>query len=128
MDKVQFIHDDKGERLFAVVPAAEYEALTADAEMRADIAAFDRAEAAIAAGEELIPGAIVERLLSSEESRLKIWRQHRSLTQEELARRAGVNRTYISAIEQGRQDGSVRVWRKLAQALERDVDDLLPRD
>lgn len=74
--------------------------------------------------EELIPAAIVDRLLGGEQP-LAVWRQHRSLTQAELARRSGVNRVQIIDIEAGRKTGSVETLRKLALALDIDIDDLV---
>jgi mRNA interferase RelE/StbE len=74
--------------------------------------------------EELIPAAIVDRLLEGEQP-LAVWRQHRSLTQAELARRSGVNRVQIIDIEAGRKTGSVETLRKLALALDIDIDDLV---
>ncbi len=63
--------------------------------------------------------------ISHGENPVRIWRQHRGLTATELARRAGVSGGYLSAIETGRQEGSVRVLRALAGVLDTDVDDLL---
>lgn len=44
-------------------------------------------------------------------------RGDRSLTQEELAFRAEVNRSYISDLEQGKYSASVEILGKLAKAL-----------
>lgn len=49
------------------IPRAEYERLLAAAEDLADLAAYDRAKADLAAGrDELIPAAFADRLLSGE--------------------------------------------------------------
>ena len=45
------------------------------------------------------------------------WRLHLGLTQDALARRAGVTRPNLSAIEQGRREVSLRTLRALAAAL-----------
>ena len=108
------------------IPRAEYERLCALEEDLADIQAALGLEARIASGEEeLVPSEVVDRLLDGE-SPLRVWREHRKLTQAELARSSGVNRIQIVDIEAGRNSGSVHTLRKLATALAISVDDLIP--
>ena len=57
--------------------------------------------AAIARGdEELVPAAFAKRLIAGE-SRVRVWRELRGLTQTELAAESGVNRVQIANIESG---------------------------
>ncbi|MGY6521456.1 MAG: helix-turn-helix domain-containing protein [Mongoliitalea sp.] len=49
--------------------------------------------------------------------RLKTLRKEKGLSQEELAERSGLNRPYISGIEQGKRNVSLEVMEKLAEAL-----------
>ena len=49
---------------------------------------------------------------------VKIWRVERELSQAELARRAGLSRPNLSAIERGRRDVTLGTLRSLAVALE----------
>ncbi len=50
--------------------------------------------------------------------RLRTWRRERGLTQEELAKKAGVTKFYISQLETGIRDNpSLPVLRRLAKAL-----------
>ncbi|MBI3318268.1 MAG: helix-turn-helix domain-containing protein [Candidatus Omnitrophica bacterium] len=49
---------------------------------------------------------------------LWLWRVDRGLTQEALARRAGISRPNLSAIETGKREVSLRTLRALAAALE----------
>ena len=73
---------------FALVPMKRLRKLVEDAEMLADVKAYDAAKARLEDGEdELIPLEITERRLRGESS-LRIWREHRKLTQEQLARKA----------------------------------------
>jgi mRNA interferase RelE/StbE len=103
----------------------EYQRLREAADDLADIAAYDRAKAALAAGEdELIPSAFVDRILDGE-SPLRVFRDFRGLTQSGLAAASGVNRVQIADIEAGRRSGSVETFRKLAQALNLSIDDLV---
>jgi DNA-binding XRE family transcriptional regulator len=104
---------------------AEYNRLRQASEDLGDLQAYDRAMAALAAGEdELIPAAFAGRLLDGE-SPLRVYRELRGLAQAELARVSGVNRVQIIDIEAGRKTGSVETLRKLARALRVDLDDLV---
>ena len=91
-------------------------------DMRVAAEALDRIETG---AEELVPSAVVDRLLGGD-APLAVWREHRNLTQTELARRSSVNRVQIIDIEAGRKTGSVATLGKLATALEIDLDDLVP--
>ncbi|MFN3802639.1 helix-turn-helix domain-containing protein [Belliella pelovolcani] len=50
-------------------------------------------------------------------NRLKALRKEKGLSQEELALKSGLNRPYISGIEQGKRNVSLEVMEKLAEAL-----------
>ena len=106
------------------IPLDEYQALLVAKEALADLRAYDRAKAALAAGEdELIPAEYVRRILAGER-RLRVWRDYRGLTQAALGEKASVNRVQIADIEAGRKTGSVETLKKLAVALGVDLDDL----
>ncbi|MCC5972342.1 MAG: helix-turn-helix transcriptional regulator [Pararhodobacter sp.] len=106
------------------IPRAEYDCLRAAAEDLADLQTYDRARAALAAGDdELIPAASVNRLLDGE-SALRVFRDLRGMTQAALADKAGVSRVTVAEIETGRKQGSVATLRALAGALEVALDDL----
>ena len=92
--------------------------------MLADVKAYDAAKARLEHGEdELIPLEITERRLAGEDP-LKVWREHRGLTQEELAKEADVSRALIAAIETKRKGGSLATIKKLAKALNVDWESL----
>ena len=93
--------------------------------MLADVKAYDAAKARIERGEdELIPLEIAERRLAGE-STVKTWREYRGLTQEALAKASNVSRAMIAAIEARRKTGGVATLKKLAGALEVDLDHLV---
>jgi DNA-binding XRE family transcriptional regulator len=103
---------------FAVIPVEALQKLMEDSEMLADVKAYDAAKARLENGDdELIPLEITERRLSGEPA-LRIWREHRKLTQERLAKKAKVSRVLIAAIETKRKTGSVSTWKKLGAALD----------
>ena len=103
---------------FAVIPVAALQKLMEDAEMPADVKAYDAGKARLEDGEdELIPLEITERRLRGEPA-LRVWREHRKLTQEKLAKKAKVSRALIAAIETKRKAGSVSTWKRLGAALD----------
>jgi transcriptional regulator with XRE-family HTH domain len=60
------------------------------------------------------------------ESPLRVWREHRGLTQQALADAAGVGKSYISQLEAGTKTGAIGTLRAIASALRVDLDDLEP--
>ena len=63
-----------------------YEQLLEDSEMLADIKAYDEAKAR---NEEFFPATVVQRITIDGENPLKVWREYRGLTQEQLATAVG---------------------------------------
>jgi DNA-binding XRE family transcriptional regulator len=109
---------------FAVIPVDDLQKLMDDAEMLADVKAYDAVKARIERGEEeLIQLEITERRIAGD-SPVKIWREHRGLTQEGLAAASRVSRAMIAAIEAGHKNGGVATLKKLAAALRVDLDNL----
>lgn len=118
---VQYIDTPAGR--FAVIPEAEFRRLTA-AEDAADSAIVREFERKLAAGdEELLPSAMVVRLLAGD-STVKVWREHRGLSAQQLAAKADVSAAHIGQIESGKRDGTVSILRKIADALGVSLDDL----
>jgi len=107
------------------IPKNEYLRLKAIEEDMSDLHSAAQTLERIKAGtEELIPAAVVDRLLDGDAS-LRVWREHRGLSQAELARQSGINHIQIIDIEAGRKAGSVASLKKLASALKIDIDDLV---
>ncbi len=123
--KVQILHRD-GEEVFAVVPIELWRELLEKAEALDEIRAFDEAVAALERGEEeLVPEEVAARLAAGEPP-LRVWREYRGLSQHELAARAGLSQAYLAQLEAGRRKGSLEAFRRLAEALRVDLDDLVP--
>ncbi len=59
--------------------------------------------------------------------RLREVRQARGLSQEELAFKAGLHRTYVSSAERGKRNVGLVNIERLAQALDIDIGDLFGR-
>ncbi|MCJ8142175.1 helix-turn-helix domain-containing protein [Ancylobacter sp. A5.8] len=120
----QIITTPAGDRL-VVLPEADYEALVAAAEDAADIATVRRFKERLASGEEeLVPAAIVDRLVAGENA-IRVWREHRGLSASSLAEKAGIAQAFLSQIETGKRDGTVATLKKIADALSVTVDDLI---
>ena len=108
-----------------VIPADDYRALLEKAEMLDDVAAYDRAKAALAAGDdELVPAMVANAILDGE-SPVRAWRKHRDMSQVQLAKVAGISQAYLAQIETGKREGTLSLYRSLADALRVDVDDLV---
>lgn len=107
------------------IPKDEYLRLKALEEDLSDLQSISEVLKRLEVGEEeLLPSFVVDQLLDGK-APLLVWREHRNLTQAELARRSKVNRVQIIDIEAGRKTGSVETLRKLAQELSIDIDDLV---
>jgi DNA-binding XRE family transcriptional regulator len=108
-----------------VIPADDYRVLLEKAEMLDDVAAYDRAKAALAAGDdELVPAMVANAILDGE-SPVRAWRKHRDMSQVQLANVAGISQAYLAQIETGKREGTLSLYRSLADALRVDVDDLV---
>ena len=66
-----------------------------------------------------------ERLLSALSRTLQARREYLGLSQEEVATKAGLHRTYISDIERGARNLSVKNLSRLAEALDMNASNLL---
>jgi len=73
---------------------------------------------------DFMPDELVGRILAGE-SPLKIWRIHRGMNQAALAANAGVTQAYLSELETGKKHGTVDVYKRLAEALDVTIDDLV---
>mgnify|MGYP003618248024 FL=1 len=114
----------EGQPEYAVLPYDTYLRLVEDAEMLADIRDYDAAMQAIAEGEELIPAEVVYAILDGANP-IRVWREHRGLSQSELAATAGISPSYLSQLESGKRDGTLEVLSAIASALNVTLDDLV---
>ena len=123
MNKPQVILDKNGKPAYAVIPWGEYKQLASmDAEgAMTDEELYDLAKSA---GGESFPATVVDRLLAGENP-IRVYRDHRRLTQKQLAEVAGINPVYLSQIETGRRTGSAKTLASIAGALDVEVDDLI---
>jgi DNA-binding XRE family transcriptional regulator len=104
-----------------LVRRTEIERLTRRLEDLEDRRAVD---AATVGRGDFLPEDLVRRLIAGEHP-LRVWRNHRDMTLDHLAKAAGVGKAYLSQIENGHKNGSVRVLRACGHALDVDLDDLI---
>ena len=56
--------------------------------------------------------------------RIKMLRNEQGLSQEKLALKAGIDRTYLAGIESGKRNATIQSLEKIANALEIKIKDL----
>ncbi len=83
--------------------------------MLQDIRDYDEAKQAVEAGEELVPSEVTYAILDGE-NLIRVWREHRKLTQQQLATAAGISTPYLSQIESGKRTGSADVLSAIARS------------
>jgi plasmid maintenance system antidote protein VapI len=116
--------EHEGKPTHVVVPWAEWQRIR-----RALAAAEDAADAAEAAAvladpaTEYVPGEVVHRIARGEPP-LRVWREHRGLSEAALGERAGLPPVTVAAIERGTRRATPDQLRRLARALDVSVDDL----
>jgi DNA-binding XRE family transcriptional regulator len=118
------IIEKNGKPEWAIIPYAEYQKLLEALEDLSDIRALD---AAMTSNEELLPVEMVRRLVAGEHP-IRVWREHRGMSQMELAKAAEISPAYLSQLETGVRQGSMRALQALAKSLRISVDDLLTQD
>src|SRR5271166_1699728 len=72
--------------------------------------------------QERVPIGVVDRLIAGENP-VRVWREHRGHSLRQLAEHAGVGFGYLSQIENGERKGTVETLKKIAAALDVDLDD-----
>jgi DNA-binding XRE family transcriptional regulator len=116
-EQIQII-ERNGKPEWAILPYEDYLQLIEQAELLEDIRDFDSISAAIDRGdEELIPADIVNSILDGKNP-VKVWREYRSLTQQQLADAVEISKPYLSQIETGKRTGTTEVFAAIARALD----------
>ena len=123
-EEIQIIERD-GKPEWAVLPYEEYLQLIEQAELLEDIRDFDTISAAIERGEEeLIPSEVVYAILDGEHP-IKVWREYRGLTQQQLAGKVKISKPYLSQIETGKRTGTTEILSAIAKALDVSLEEVV---
>lgn len=116
---------NKNNQIFVLVPVDLFDKIREDAEMLHDMQAYRAAKERLKDGEdEVIPFELIKRRVAGENP-VKIWREYREMTQEELAAASGISRGMVAAIEAGHKTGSVATLKAITKALEVDLDNII---
>jgi len=75
----------------------------------------------IAKNEEYFPEELVQKILNGENP-IRVYREYRGFSQQELATKIGKTKQYISAIEKGSRTGTLDTLKKLSTVLNIDLD------
>ncbi len=120
---VQYIEKD-GRREYAIIPIDEYERLVAAAEMADDLLTYDHIKSKVDDEDsETLPSQVVNRLLDGENP-IRIWREFRELTQQQLAERTKITEADLQQYESGSQEIDAQLLSRIANELQVRVDDI----
>lgn len=95
-----------------------------DAEMLDEVRDYDAAMQAIGEGEELIPAESVYAILDGANP-IRVWREHRGLSQGELAAKTGISPSYMSQLESRKRNGTFEVLSAISLVLNVPLDELV---
>ena len=124
---VRFQTTPNGE--MAILPRADYERLKKLADDAIEDAGtarlVARAKKEIAEGVPLLPKEVVDRLAKGENP-IRVLREFRDYTQNDLRHAVGITQGYLSDLETGKRKGPFELHRKIARALDVSFELLAP--
>lgn len=122
---VQIIKQDEKPE-WAVIPYDVYLHLVEQVEMLEDIRDYDAIKGNLGNGaEELLPAEVIHAILDGGNA-IRVWREYRCQTQQDLSRKVGISLPYLFQLESGRRKGSLAVISAVARVLEAPIETLLP--
>jgi DNA-binding XRE family transcriptional regulator len=62
------------------------------------------------------------------ENPVRVWREYRGLTQQQVAEKAGISKPYLSQLEMGQRKGATEVLSAVARALDLSLEDLVAEE
>jgi DNA-binding XRE family transcriptional regulator len=116
------ITDGEHQHDAVVMLTTDYDALLERAsEMAEDLSAC--LAHAQTAGEERVPIEVARRLVAGENP-IRVWREYRGMTLDQLATASRLSKSYLSELENGKRQGPVDTLRSIAGALKVLLDDV----
>ncbi len=103
---------------FVKIPVEEFEKIQERLEDQLDEIALRHSLEDV---EEFYPAQLVEKIINGENG-VRVFRLYRGITQNALAEIVGISQAMIVKIENGQSDSSVETIKKIASALDVDVD------
>jgi len=104
--------------IFVLVPLVDFERLMSNSEDILDALAFD---AAVERGEEAFPMTLFDAIEHGENP-MKVFREYSGIKQADLAHLVRISPAYLSQLESGMREGSVRMVKTIAAALDVPMD------
>jgi DNA-binding XRE family transcriptional regulator len=120
--EVQLI-EKAGKPEWAVIPYKEYQELIKVYDYFDDESLFAQVLERNK-GAETIPHDLVVKLVNGENP-LRVWRQYRGKTMEELAKKIGITQSYLSQLESSKRQASQKILKRLATNLCVDIEELI---
>jgi len=119
------IIEKNGRPEWAVIPYAEYQKLNDAYEDAEDIVDIEKNLRAIKNGDEIaIPSETTFAILEGT-SPIRVWRKYKKIKMNELAKNVGISSAYLSQIENKKRNPTIDTLKKIAQALELDIEALI---
>ena len=117
------IHEKHGKPSTVSMSYKEYHSLMERQEELETIARAQTISTLIKAGmEETFSADVVNRIVLEDENPIRVYREYRRMTQQQLADKAGIARAYLAEIETGKKQGGIATLKAIAQALDVDLD------
>ena len=121
LDNISFVEDSHGKK--AVILSIEtYEKIKEQLEELEDIESYIKVKSE---KQESFPFAVVEKLILGAQSKIKILREYRGYNVTQLADAIGISEAYLSQIENAKRQGGIGLYKKIAAALNVEVDLLI---
>jgi len=123
-ETIQLIQRD-GKPDWAILTHKKYLELVEQAEMLQDVRNYDAAKADLESEKEELTTADVVFAILDGENPIKVWRNARGLTQQQVADAAGISKPYLSQIETGKRKGRTESLASIAKALKVSLDEIV---
>jgi ribosome-binding protein aMBF1 (putative translation factor) len=121
LDNISYIEDSHGKK--AVIMSLEsYQEIQEKLEEFEDINSY---LAFKEKGGETFPVELVDALINSQESKIRIIRRYRGYSLSELAAKAEITESYLSQIENGKRTGTIELYKQLSNILNIEIDFLV---
>jgi len=114
----------RGGKKHVIMPLSVYNKLISELDQKELNEAKNIMSRVDAGFESLIPAEIVNDIIDNNTHPVKAWRKYRKMTAENLAKKAGISRAYVTQIETRKRNGTIKVLSKLALALDTGIDAL----
>lgn len=122
LDNISFIEDSNGKR--AVILSIElYNEIQDQLEELEDIKAYNVIKNSTNPNN--LPIELVEKLLLTEESKIKLLREHKDYSLTQLSKLLDISEAYLSQIENHKRKGNIDLYKKISEILNVDIELLI---